>query len=207
VTIPLRPPNWLRSFKKYMATIKQIDANRRNALKSTGPRTSEGKTAASMNALRHGLRARAIVLPGENLDEFHQLCDDLESEWRPQSRTEQFYLEQMAVSQWKLNRMEAVEANLCKENAISKTQLSLLDRVWKAQSRMERSYARAQRELEHLQNSRRNQIDPESPAPQSSADVPDTTVSTAADIEPDPRTAGRPHQAPSHNSGVAAELS
>src|ERR1700690_3269508 len=110
-----------------MATIKQIDANRRNALKSTGPKTSAGKAAVSMNALRHGLRARTVVLPGEAREEFHQLCDDLEVEWQPQSRTEQFYLEQMAVSQWKLNRMEAGEANLCKETVISKTQVPLLD--------------------------------------------------------------------------------
>jgi hypothetical protein len=137
-----------------MATIKQIDANRRNALKSTGPRTSEGKTAASLNALRHGLRARTVVLPGEDSQEFHQLCEDLESEWQPQSRTEQFYLEQMAVSQWKLNRMEAGEANLCKRAAVSMTQIPLLDRLWKAQSRMERSYSKAQRELERLQASR-----------------------------------------------------
>jgi hypothetical protein len=78
-----------------MATLKQIEANRRNALKSTGPKTPEGKAAVSMNALKHGLRARTIVLPNENIEEFHQLCDDLEAEWTPQSRTEQFYVEQM----------------------------------------------------------------------------------------------------------------
>jgi len=87
-------------------TIKQIDANRRNALKSTGPKTPQGKAAVSMNSLRHGLRARTVVLPGESRAEFDQLCNDLELEWQPQSRTEQFYLEQMAISQWKLTRME-----------------------------------------------------------------------------------------------------
>ena len=66
-----------------MATIHQIDANRRNALKSTGPKTPEGKAAVSMNSLRHGLRARKVVLPGENREEFNQLCDDLEREWQP----------------------------------------------------------------------------------------------------------------------------
>src|SRR5205807_417954 len=49
-----------------MATIKQIEANRRNALKSTGPKTPGGKAAVRLNALRHGLRAHAVVLPGEN---------------------------------------------------------------------------------------------------------------------------------------------
>src|SRR5580692_8850141 len=113
-----------------MATLKQIEANRLNALKSTGPRTTEGKAAVSMNALKHGLRARTVVLPSENAEEFHQLCDDLEAEWQPQSRTEQFYVEQMAVSQWKLNRMEVGEADLCKETITARTYISLLDLLW-----------------------------------------------------------------------------
>jgi hypothetical protein len=138
-----------------MATPKQIEANRRNALKSTGPRTPEGKAAVSMNALKHGLRARTVVLPSENAEEFHQLCDDLEAEWQPQSRTEQFYVEQMAVSQWKLNRMEIGEVNVFTNETRAQTQLPMLDRLWQAQCRLERSYARAQQDLERLQKSRR----------------------------------------------------
>src|SRR5712691_9174036 len=137
-----------------MATFKQFEANRRNALKSTGPRTSEGKAAVSMNSLRHGLRARTVVLPGENREEFNQLCDDLEREWAPQSRTAKFYLEQMAVSQWKLTRMEVAEAGIFKEALSAKVQLPLLDRLWQAQCRLERSYARAQRELERIEPNR-----------------------------------------------------
>src|SRR5258708_37035997 len=95
-----------------MATIKQIEANRRNALKSTGPRTLEGKASVRLNSLRHGLRARTVVLPGEDPEEFQQLCDDLETEWRPKSRSEQFYVEQMAISQWKLIRMELAERSV-----------------------------------------------------------------------------------------------
>ena len=156
-----------------MATLKQFEANRRNAQKSTGPKTSEGKAAVSMNALRHGLRARTVVLPGENREEFNQLCDDLEVEWHPQSRTEQFYVEQMAVSQWKLTRMELGEINIFKYPAGPEKQLPLLDRLWQAECRLERSYARAQRELERLQNSRR-EPDPqvEEPAPQAAAEPP-----------------------------------
>src|SRR5205823_10558993 len=147
-----------------------------NAQKSTGPKTPEGKAAISMNALRHGLRARTVVLPGENREEFTQLCDDLEVEWHPQSRTEQFYVEQMAVSQWKLIRMEVSEVNLFKDTDNAKDQLSLLDRLWQGECRLERSYARAQRELERLQASRRQPVQPpEEPAPQPGAKGPAAT--------------------------------
>src|SRR6266403_4086566 len=149
-----------------MATIKQIEANRRNALKSTGPRTPEAKAAVRMNALRHGLRARTVVLPAENPEEFHQLCNDLEAEWQPQSRTEQFYVEQMAISQWKLERVEVAEKSILDQEFSAKIQIPLVDKLWQCQHRLERAYARAQRELERLQDSRRRPIhQPEKPAP------------------------------------------
>ena len=170
-----------------MATIQQIEANRRNALKSTGPRTAEGK-AASAYSLRHGLRARTIVLPGESRREFQILCDDLETEWQPQSMSEQFYLEQMAVSQWKLMRMEVGEADISQEARTARVRIPLLDRLWQAQSRLERSYARAQRELERLQTSRRRQVrQPENvlSAPPPAAEVPaPATSSVDPECEP-----------------------
>jgi hypothetical protein len=115
------------------------------------------------------------VLPGENREEFNQLCDDLDVEWHPQSKTEQFYVEQMAVSQWKLIRMEVSEVNIFKDADGAKTQLSLLDRLWQAECRLERSYARAQRELQRLQDSRPqpdSQPEEPVPAPQSTAEPP-----------------------------------
>jgi hypothetical protein len=182
-----------------MATLKQFEANRRNSQKSTGPKTPEGKATVSMNALRLGLRARTVVLPGENREEFNQLCDDLQVEWNPQSRTEQFHLEQMVVSQWKLARMEVAEIAVFQDVAGSTTKLPLLDRLWQAECRLERSYARAQRELERLQASR-----PE-PAPQPvgqasspvepTADVATATASTAeasSPVEPTPAAAAAP---------------
>ena len=128
-----------------------------------------------MNSLRHGLRARSVVLPGESREEFNQLCDDLEAEWQPESRTAQFYLEQMAISQWKLMRMEVGEANIFSETVSGKTQIPILDRLWQAQGRLERAYSRAQRELERLQYRRPHWVHrsdedaEETPAPQSAA--------------------------------------
>src|SRR5690348_3164583 len=82
---------------KIMATLKQIEANRRNALQSTGPKTPEGKVAVRLNSLRHGLYAKALLLPGESCEDFDRLCDDLERDWQPQDRTEQQYVEEMAA--------------------------------------------------------------------------------------------------------------
>jgi len=159
-----RPNGFDRS--KIMTSTKQIEANRRNSLKSTGPRTPEGKAAASLNNLRHGLRARTVVLPGEKSEEFHQLCDDLEAEWSPQSSTEHFYVEQMAVSQWKLSRVELAEKSILAQEDDAKVQIPLVERLWKHQGRLERSYSRAQRELERLQASRRLPVNqPEEPEP------------------------------------------
>jgi hypothetical protein len=154
-----------------MATQKQIEANRRNAQLSTGPRTPQGKEAVRLNALRHGMRARTVVLPGEDRQEFHRLCDNLEAEWQPLTGTELFYLEQMAISQWKLTRMEVGEADVYHEVTGAKSQIPLLDRLWQAQCRMERSFARAQRELERIQTSRANRAlqpveDPEPVTPE-----------------------------------------
>ena len=179
-----------------MATLKQIEANRLNALKSTGPRTPEGKAAVSMNALKHGLRARTVVLPSENAEEFHQLCDDLEAEWQPQSRTEQFYVEQMAVSQWKLNRMEVGEFNVFTADAGAKTQLPMLDRLWQAQCRLERSYARAQHELEHLQKSRR--------VATHSGEAPSVSAGAPAPATQPNRPAAHSGEAPSVSAGAPA---
>ena len=165
-----------------MATLKQFGANRRNAQKSTGPKTPEGKATVSMNALCHGLRARTVVLPGENREEFTQLCDDLDVEWHPQSRTEQFYIEQMAVSQWKLSRMEVAEVNIFSNSATAMNQIPLLDRLWRAESRLERSYARAQRELERLQSSRRDAAP--QPVGQASSPVESTPAAAAASSAP-----------------------
>ncbi|MBV9504938.1 MAG: hypothetical protein JO323_08030 [Acidobacteriia bacterium] len=161
-----------------MATPKQIEANRRNALKSCGPKTPEGKAAVRLNSLRNGLRARTVVLPGEDHLSFEELCRDLEVEWQPQTRTEQFYVEQMAVSQWKLIRMETGEADIFRGAATAQVQLPLLDRMWQAQCRLERSFARAQRELEHLQDSQQNM------APAEAVDESDRN--SASDAEPRP---------------------
>jgi hypothetical protein len=80
-----------------MATKKQIAANRRNARKSTGPKTPEGKAASFMNALRHGLRARKVVLRDENQNDYDRLHAGFQDLYRPQNAAEQ-HLVDLAAS-------------------------------------------------------------------------------------------------------------
>ena len=62
-----------------MATDKQIAANRLNAQKSTGPKTPEGRAAVRLNAIKHGLTAQSLVLPGENPEDFDELFQAFEA--------------------------------------------------------------------------------------------------------------------------------
>jgi len=168
-----------------MATQKQIEANRRNARKSTGPRTEEGKADCKMNALRHGRRAATVVLPYENKEEFAALFAALESEWKPQTETERILLDQMVVSQWKLQRNETIEYSTI---TIGKTRKmkSDLDQVWRHTGRLENSFHRAMRELTRLQKARKQEARAESAAsvrPQDVANKPQM-----APIVPIPRT-------------------
>src|ERR1700761_4852040 len=83
-----------------MATIKQIEANKRNAQKSTGPRTPEGKAKSSLNRLSHGFASNARLMPGEDPDEYRSLLLDLVNEYQPATATEQILVEDMATNRW-----------------------------------------------------------------------------------------------------------
>ncbi len=92
-----------------MATDKQIQANRNNAKKSTGPRSEEGKARSAQNALKHGLLARDAVLPGEHPAEFDQQFQALERAIQPDNAIEFEFLRQMADAQWRMRRLTRIE--------------------------------------------------------------------------------------------------
>jgi hypothetical protein len=95
-----------------MALTEQTKANRLNALKSTGPRTAEGKARSSRNALTHGLTAQEVVIPGEDPAAYQasrqQLIDDLQ----PNGSCEVDLVERLAATFWRLRRIPRFEAIL-----------------------------------------------------------------------------------------------
>ena len=95
-----------------MATLAQIEANRRNSQQSTGPKTSEGKSRSSMNALRHGLYADTAVLSNENAEAYNDLSQAFQDEYRPVGPAELHTLKEIVLASWKLLRCQNVELNL-----------------------------------------------------------------------------------------------
>ncbi len=87
-----------------MATERQIQANRANAKRSTGPVTEEGKQASSQNARRHDQLSSCIVLKAESAPLFDELMNSLIDEFQPRTANENALIETMAVASWKLTR-------------------------------------------------------------------------------------------------------
>src|SRR5450755_4283927 len=95
-----------------MATPAQIAANQANSQKSTGPRSVEGKSASRFNALKHGIDAASIVIPGEDPADYDALAADYLSDFRPQSTSEAFNVQTMLRADWQKRRLQRVEADL-----------------------------------------------------------------------------------------------
>src|SRR5215472_8584320 len=95
-----------------MATIRQIEANRRNALKSTGPRTPEGKAASRLNALKHGIFADEPVIVGEEAEAFHVIRQAFLERFQPAGIEEETLVYNLVRTTWLLDRFQAVEINL-----------------------------------------------------------------------------------------------
>ena len=92
-----------------MASKRQDQANRRNALRSTGPRTPAGKRRSSKNAIMHGILARDIVLLGESEEDFEQLREELIGELRPDGSLETQTAERIVILMWRLRRLYRAE--------------------------------------------------------------------------------------------------
>jgi hypothetical protein len=95
-----------------MTSDKQVQANRRNALKSTGPKTPLGKSAVRMNANKHGLRSQEVLLPGEDEEALKELDENLRAELQPVGELENLLVDGIVAAHWRLRRLRRVEAGI-----------------------------------------------------------------------------------------------
>jgi len=92
-----------------MSTEAQIIANRRNAQKSTGPSSHQGKAAASQNSVKHGLLARQTVITSESQADFCLYRDRILSELAPESPMESILSERIVILSWRLQRVGRIQ--------------------------------------------------------------------------------------------------
>jgi hypothetical protein len=177
-----------------MATQNQIDANRRNAQKSTGPRTPEGRAAVRLN----GLTAETLVLPGEGEEDFGALLASLAAEHDPGTPTEQALVNQLAMATWRLRRLYHQEAGFYVyklkfleglrdgeklDNALglglvancSQDTLSMFNRQ---EARLERTFYKALHELERIRTQR--------PEPEEGVEIGSAFHHTPSEPQPEP---------------------
>ena len=95
-----------------MTSLRQIEANRHNALKSTGPKTETGKRQSRRNALRHGFTAETVIEPLESPEEYRAFEDAIVSEYLPRTPVEQELVHRLASLFWRLRRATSIETGL-----------------------------------------------------------------------------------------------
>lgn len=95
-----------------MTTPARIAANRRNAKKSTGPQTDDGKAAASRNALKHGLTAKDVVCAEESSRDYAAFAASLHADFAPADSVEEQLVDRIAICTWRLQRMACAEASM-----------------------------------------------------------------------------------------------
>ncbi len=95
-----------------MISDKQLDANRRNALLSTGPKTEEGRKRSRMNARRHGLTGQVTTMTEEDRTAHDQFSKALMKSLAPDGAMEIQLAQRIATDSWRLNRISAIEDNL-----------------------------------------------------------------------------------------------
>src|SRR5688572_5808522 len=95
----------------YVMSEKRISANKRNALRSTGPRTQRGKARSKQNATKHGGYAR-VCSDGEDCGRMKALFLDLVTEYGPVGFEEELLISEIAETIWRKNRFKVAEAKV-----------------------------------------------------------------------------------------------
>jgi hypothetical protein len=95
-----------------MATLKQIEANRRNSQLSTGPTSPEGKAVCRMNALKTGIDAQSQIISGEDPDALERLTTRYYDRYEPQGPEEVALIDDAVASDWLLRRLRKTEAQV-----------------------------------------------------------------------------------------------
>jgi hypothetical protein len=113
-----------------MTSLRQFAANRRNALRSTGPLTEEGKRASRRNALRHGLTAETVIEGLEDSEDYRGFEAAIIADYDAQTAVERELVLRLASLLWRLRRIISIETGLLQiQAAIRRARLDETEHV------------------------------------------------------------------------------
>ena len=95
-----------------MSSLKQIEANRRNARKSTGPTTDEGKERSRCNAVRHGLTAETVIADLEDAEDYQAFEATVIADYEAETAVERELALRLASVLWRLRRVIGIESGI-----------------------------------------------------------------------------------------------
>jgi hypothetical protein len=157
---------------------RRLAANRANAQKSTGPKTTAGKIKSSLNAVKTGLTGRTILLSGEEAARYRAHVESFHRELQPVGELETNLVQSLADTQWRLNRIPGLESGLLAlgrkrcapdlfaeeknpdvretllEAHVFNTEATALKNLYLQESRLRRQYANDMKELDKLRAER-----------------------------------------------------
>ncbi len=152
-----------------MATEAQIVANRRNAESSTGPRTKDGKSRSSRNAVTFGIYSAADFVLPEDERLYRLFCENFRRELSPEGPFEQTLAAEIVHAAWRLRRCSVVESNMVESNMPpGEIQLDPMvepafahaqETVDRARAQSHRNLYRATAELRRLQTERQVRVE------------------------------------------------
>jgi hypothetical protein len=139
-----------------MSTPAQIEANRLNAQASTGPTSAEGKAKTSLNALSHGFYSKHLLLPDEDPAELELLRCSLIESYNPEDGAELLLVERIISSQWKLQRLNKLEAKTL-EAPFGEFVLRDLERLSRLAQQLDAAMHRAIKALREMRKEKQKQ--------------------------------------------------
>lgn len=157
VKAPSSPDGPVEEAEKRTVSAKKLAANRANAQRSTGPKTSEGKENSKFNALKHGLTARyfpAVIQAGTaEWQQFETVRTDLYDFYQPANPIEELMVEKITVEYLRYRRLVEREQVMCAPNR--PYFLDVVNKLARYQTAINRQLFEAMRELERLQAQRK----------------------------------------------------
>jgi len=145
-----------------MTTETQIMANRANALKSTGPKSSDGKGVASQNAFKHGLLSKDLLVQDEKRKDIENFRNQIYSTLAPHGAIEELLVEKIINAAWRLQRLMRIEVSIFEKKDYYSGTVELSDlfcgtngstfqSLSRYESTLERNFYKAIHELQRVQ--------------------------------------------------------